>query len=71
MRVCLFSVFGLGIDITPTHRVARGNKGDFWGVVTLEETPSLLDGLWSEAVQSETSEGKHIIFFIFQSIIAT
>ena len=47
--VCLCSLVGLGSEGMQTHRLASGKKGDFWGGTALEEeTPALLDGLWSE-----------------------
>lgn len=48
--VCLCSVIGLGSEGMQTNRLALGNKGDLWGKGALEEeTPALLDGLWSKS----------------------
>lgn len=55
--VCLCSVIGLGSEGMQTNRLAPGNKGDLQGKGALEEeTPAMLDGLWSKPGLVESGE---------------
>lgn len=59
---CLCSVVGLGREGMRTHRLAPGNTGDLWGKGALEEeTPALLEGLWSEAGRVESGQREKAI----------